>query len=545
MTSQPTSDGAPYLWGDDRPTPTDAPRVMVYPEGPTRPGRITTPQGDLRFINLRGPLPRCAADYGERMASAMRRGGIEALSRYPIRAIGRTRASSLKVTIARGTKRSVIDRARRRFDGEWTDALSALARGAAVDEEVILETHMLPQTLGWLEATWSRLPGASGPLGLMGRGSCGEVVARTAGHGLLFGKNIDFPADAGTTRYTTAVAYHPDTGHSFVSVTTAGFVGAHHLAMNAMGVALSATPVMPSPFDHSGVPYGPGACEAMRSAADLDQAIAILRQWPHCMRWRYVLCEGDSGRCVCVELGPAGEVRTPLILQDAVTSPTTMIPALIQGRAAGPDALKRVVAAPSGITNILSVIFEPRQRRVWVAAGPAPKSRGWFIPLELTQRRELRPATALAPLCSDPEWWISPHGQAMNKYRQVAQRHVEGEGAEHLLFQIEHALALWPHDADLHVLCGLLAIKSERALRAQGALRRALDLEDRAERRAEIGTYLGWALELGGEERAARALYKQLRREGVLTRSLLNRFSRFSERQARRLDIDFRTATAR
>jgi hypothetical protein len=192
------------------------------------------------------------------------------------------------------------------------------------------------------------------------------------------------------------------------------------------------------------------------------------------------------------------------------------------------------------------VVFEPKNRRVWVAAGESPASRNWYIPfsLQAVDAHTGGPDPDALPFIVNRGWHHSAHGQAFELYRKACVRYWEGESDGRLLILIEHALALFPHEPNLHVLAGLLALRIGRAKRAEGAFRRALEQLTNRARRAEIGLFLAWALDLQGQRGAAKYLYKRILRDNAgdastRSRAKQGRWIKFTTSQAAALPLDF------
>ena len=539
------------------PTATEASLVAgIFPESSSRPGRITTAAGDLRFINLRGDLESCGRQLGQRMGEASRRGALPYYARFASAALAKTPAKFLRQTLSGATRQLVTRRMSRKLPAKHHRALAELAREIGMDEREILDAHLLPETLASVEIAWARTRAKHPLRTAIGPTPCSQIIRRDHDGGILHGRNLDFAGGNLWERYTTAAIYHPDDGLSYIAMTSAGFLGAGATAMNAAGLTLTARALGGTSLDLDGVPFGVASDAVMRGAPDIEAAIAILRDHPPVGGWRYTLTEGDTGKAVRFEISPHHQQRQTLSPDKQTPSSLTEVASWLavgdlqsdDGHSATPRTTLDRAAA--GVTTIGAVIFEPAARRAWIAAGSTPTPRGWFVPITLDGRRDGGPDLDVAPFCIDPEWPTSSEGKAFELYRQACFRHLDGERAEHTLIKIEHALAHKPEDPDLQILTGLLAIKSGREERAHGALRRAMELRlGDASRRSEVALYLAWALDLKNQRLGAKSLYKQLLSDQNTSRAIKNlarasRWRAFTAKDADAIEIDFYRASA-
>ncbi|MEC9442042.1 MAG: C45 family autoproteolytic acyltransferase/hydrolase [Myxococcota bacterium] len=543
-------DNQALIW----PVADEAPFIgSIFPEASAQPGRIATAAGDLRYINLRGDLEACARQLGQRTAEASRRGALPFYSQFVSAALAKTPARFLRQTLSRTTRQLVTRRMARRLPTTYRRALAELARELGMEERELLDAHLLPETLASVELAWSRARAKYPLRAAIGPTQCAQIVRLDQDGAILHGRNLDFAGGNLWERYTTAAIYHPDDGLSYVAITSAGFLGAGALAMNAAGLTIAAKPLGGTALDLDGIPFGVATEAVMRGATDIDAAIAILRDHPPVGGWRYTMTEGDTGRAMRFEISPHHQQRQLLALEKhAPCSREQVATWLANGDKQRETTRQTALLDPTaaGVTTIGAVIFEPAARRVWIAAGATPTPRGWFVPITLTDRNDGGPDLDVSPFCIDPEWPSSARGKAFELYRQACWRHLEGESAEHTLIKIEHALAHMPEDADLQILTGLLALKSNREERAHGALRRAMELRmDDGGRRAEVALYLAWALDLKGQRLAAKSLYKQLlgdknTLQEIKALARLSRWRPFDKGSAREIEIDFYRASA-
>lgn len=570
----------------------------LHPEGEEAPGQVVTPHGTLHFLNLRGSFEAMAAQMGERLAQPIQRGAIPFYADYIDTMLRRSpRLNGARGLAGWAAGRLATSRLKKNLPDELFRGLAAMARGAGLELDTVLRAKLMPETFLWLLGQLQRLPGSALTTGLEGApilSSTSTILRPPAANTLLHGRNLDFFGIGHWDAETTVAFYHPDDGMGYVSVASAGVLGGGITAMNAAGLTLSVHQHFHARLDLGGIPVGYAGDMAMRNAHNIEQAVAVLRDFPPVASWTYLLCEGDTGRAAIFEVGPGHEKlrfvdqslsvagytnqywgsdfrpappETPSIPERSRDARAGRLEAQlgawadVKNRSATPPDVARVLAdctdpvsgnlrvfgpCIANVNTVASVIFEPAQRRVWVAAGASPTPRNWYIPFGLKAQglHTGGPDLSAAPFIVARGWHLSAHGQAMELYRKACVRYWEGESDGRLLILIEHALALYPHEPNLHVLAGLLALRIGRARRAEGAFRRALEHFNDPARRAELGLYLAWALDLQGQRSASKFLYKRVFRDEAAdaltrTRAGRGRWSRLRAEQARKLPLDF------
>ncbi len=524
---------------------------MIYPEQDRRPGRITSPLGDLRYINVRGSFPAMAGTLGESMSEAMRRGALEKIAAGLHTTIATSSFSGLNTLLSATSERLITRRLERHLPPQVMRALTQLADASSVPLRTVLDAHLMPETLLWLKQTLAQPPLNRTLPELIESSS---LIIPHPTHPRL-GLNFHYLGANTWERYTTLTSYHSPRAHSFVAVTTAGLIGAGHCAMNSAGLVLTIHPLHIHGLNLQGAPLGMCTDAIMRQASSIEQALDIIAASTFMTPLGLTLMEGDTGRVVVVERSPQTTHthwfepdHAPLSYNHEPLTHTLRLHAIdpapctrhaMKQRLARQRTLRAAMSSQPGIEDLFSylsdmhseastqlpgmtaaqiahpgvlasVVFDPASRQVWVAAGKSPTSRGWFVPFTLQPGR-LMPCTTHTPHCVDPSWVQSPHGQALESYRQACYRIHEGESPKKLLLLLEHALALWPHDPGLHVACGLLAMRAKSLNRAIGSFERALELEQDATRRAEINLYMAMAIDLGPHTRGqAKTLYRKI-----------------------------------
>ncbi len=593
-TSRDASRKETHAW--NRSDPTDPPCV-VHPERANRPGRVTTPHGDLRFLNVRGSMADMGAQLGSRMSESIHAGPVPFFSTYLETVLRKNSPLARLSNMLRwATHRWVTGRLEESLPREFYEAAAALARAADLNVETLFKAYLMPETFLWVIGQYHKLLGTDRAPGLGSPPSfgCTSAVVRPPLAGTtLHGRNFDYFGVEHWDKHASVVFYHPDDGLDYVAVSSAGILGGGVTAMNAAGLTLVVHQHFVDEFDLDGVPIGCAGDAAMRHAHTLEEAVAILRDHPPVAGWTYVMTEGDTGRAAIYEVAPdhenfhiipssqdrfgysnlywgsdledlevdyypqyrranhARQTRVNECLSELADSGEDLGAKHIAGTLGDfvdPDSDRRRLFGPTlaNVNTVASVVFEPEHRRVWVAAGSSPTCRNWFIPFELNADGSHTggPDLTQTPFIVDRGWHQSAHGQAFELYRKAAHRFWAGESDSRLLILIEHALALFPREPNMHVLAGLLALRIGRAKRAEGAFRRALEQVTNPARRAEIGLFLAWALDLQKQRGAAKYLYKRILRDEACdgptrSRAKQGRWLRFTEKAAAKLPLDF------
>lgn len=557
----------------------------VYRDAPGVMGRVTTPLGDLNFSNLYGAPASMARQLGRHSAADIREGALPFLTKFMPDVV-----EALVPRMMAGAGSWLLEnwlygRLRQALPGEYLKVLRAYGEGSGYEVDQVVVGQML-----W--DIWALL--ARAPLSRVQK-----VAARTRRHSPLLGSlSMVLPTEkAGPLhlrwfdntsvdrwdRKTSVTFFHPDRGIPYVLVSSVGFLTGLPAGMNSAGLTLTIEPGGSGEVDLSGIPLGPAVHDILSQAHSIEEAAAILRQQPSMTPWRYVLSEGDTGRAAVYNSSQGGEKidlfdRPPF----GVTGADAQLPGGGIERIARWQRCRRQVVdeiikawSPRGndkvfdalqtitgpeneqfvipthplhsLSNVGAVVFEPAARRLWVAPGRAPVSRRWFVPMTLRSTDAKSGGgfdTRVRPIKPSGEWESQPGGRAMENLRHAYQLDLSGEDPERVLITLEYALALDSKRPAFHILAGLMALRSNRGKRAEGAFRKAINLLDDATHRAEVGVYLAWALDLQKRRKAARQLYSRLVTDPTVEPAVKEwarhgRRHRFRERHAQKLTIDF------
>ena len=561
----------------------------VYRDGPDSLGRVTTPLGDLRFANLYGRTTAMARQLGRRSSMDIREGSLQFLDHF----LGDIVDTLVPPAVLRlgqwATENWLTQRLLQGFPPDYLNTLRAFGEGTGVEDTSLLRSQLVWDLWGLSgHLSLQRLATASARFRshspLLGSAS---LVLPTDHDGPLHMRWLDNAAVDRWDRKTLVSFFHPDRGLSYVLVSSVGFFTGLPAGMNAAGLTLSVEPGQKGRTSLSGTPLGPAAHEILRSAHTLEEAAAILRQFPSMVPWRYVLTEGDTGRAAMLFTDATGVRRESFDQQAfAITAADPGVPrdqaerierwyrgrreavdiAVTRWRANNQDALFTALeemarplsssaALPGhplcGPSNVGALVFEPASRRFWVAAGRAPSGRRWFVPFTMRSASGSGGGVdrRVRPVKPGFDWDETHQARALENLRHAYRMFLNGEPPQRVLITLEYALALDSSRPAFHILAGLMALKTGRGQRAQGAFERAIQLLKDPGHRAEVGVYLAWALDLQGDRRAAKKLHHHLAKDPTAEKEILKwarrgQRRRFRESHAQKLQIDFVLATA-
>jgi hypothetical protein len=561
--------------------------VVHIAETATRPGQITTPQGELTYINVSGSIEEMAHQHGTRLRHKVQTGTIAFFSDYLLKVLANSPLHVAAYTLDWTSQKLLGQKLRKQVPAEFQRAIAALAAGAEINEEKVWQAYLMPEIFLWVVGTYHKLLGTRSAQGLGTPplfGCTSAIVVPPKGQTTLHGRNFDYFGIDYWDKNQVVAFHHPDVGLDYVSITSAGMIGGGITSMNSAGLTFAMHQHFPRELNLKGVPVGIAGDYVMRNAHTIDEAVAILRDFPPVAGWTYVMTEGDTGRAAVFEVAPglenlswidpkaahmgyanmywgaelkdvevdffpeyrrsneARQSRVNQCLRATSASPGPLDIAKILGDLNDPESGEERLLGPTivNVTTVASVVFEPEHRRVWVGAGRTPTCRGWFVPFSLNTGG---PDESLEPFMPFPGWHESPQGRAFESYRKAVAMAAAGEPDQAVLMQIEHALALDPDEPYLRVLAGLISLRLNRAERAEGAFRRALEGITRPDRRAEIQLYLAWAYDLLKRRSTAKHLYKEILStpdadDIVKKRAHYGKWFRFDAARAKKINVD-------
>ncbi len=578
-----------FRWSDD---PSNPPCSFV-PERALKPGFVATPYGELYFLNLHGSRVEMARQQGERFKDIANLGVIPFFRGYLEGVLSNSPVKRVAGVVDWATGAVIGERLKRNVPQEFAEAIGAFAEAAGLPERDIYQAYLMPETFLFILSTYHRILGTEVATGLGAPpmfGCTSAITVPPKSNTTLHGRNFDYFGVDAWDRYPTVVFHHPDQGHDYVSMSTAGLIGGGITSMNSAGLTLAVHQHHPNDYDLDGVPVGIAGDYAIQHASNIDEAVEIVKDFPPCAGWTYVMTEGDTGRAAIYEVAKGRDYfrevqpdeaamgyanvywgkelheaevefypefsRCNYARQDRVVqclrgdgARDVQDIAKIIGDLNDPESGKERLMGPTivNVTTVGSVVFEPEHRRVWVGAGRSPTCRGWYIPFTMSLPDSPDKGgvdTSVMPFVPFPGWHESPSGKAFEYYRKAMVQANDGEPDERLIVLVEHALALHSDEPYLRVLAGLISLRLGKGLRAEGAFQRALEKVERRDRRAEIQLFMAWAMDLQGSRSRAKKLYKDVSRNpdaDTITkqRAVKGRLVRFTAKDAAGINIDF------
>ncbi|HEV3260680.1 MAG TPA: C45 family peptidase, partial [Gemmataceae bacterium] len=219
---------------------------------------------------------------------------------------------------------------------------------------------------------------------------CSTLVVeakRSATHGLLFGRNLDFPTLGILQEYNLVTVYRPRGKHAFASVGFPGIIGCAS-GINDAGLALAANEIFSckdgSPrFDPKGTPITLCCRRILEECGTVAEAEKLLRTMKRATMVSLTVCDTKSGAvfevtpksvvvrrsvdgiCACTnhfrtkELATSTRCKRYPVLQQCRTLPRITLS----------DVAKKLDEVNQGPLTVQTMIFEPARRRLHLSIG--------------------------------------------------------------------------------------------------------------------------------------------------------------------------------
>ena len=228
---------------------------------------------------------------------------------------------------------------------------------------------------------------------------------------LYHGRVLDYAIDWGLQEHAVVVVVEPDGGIPHVNVTYAGFIGSV-TGMNAKSVSIGE--MGGAGQGHwNGIPMAFLVREALETANDLDEALAVFEKNPRTCPYFYVVADGKTNRAVGMEASwnvfmtvKPGEAHPllPNAVEDAVLlSAGDRYTELCRrakekhGQIDAEAALRLMDRGVAMKSNLHNVLFEPKSTKFWVANATAdeqPAAEQKYHAFQLTELLKRRPDAA-------------------------------------------------------------------------------------------------------------------------------------------------------
>lgn len=261
-------------------------------------------------------------------------------------------------------------------DGE-RDELEALARACGLTYEQCLVVHTFLDSVREV--------------------NCSTFVLQppaTEEGGLIFGRNLDFPGRGVAHTHTIVLVVRPEGGHAYAAVTWPGMNGVLS-GMNEHGLALAVMNVYNKEEALKGVPYIMLFRRILAGCRTFDEAVAVMKASPRTCGNNLMVVDAD-GKAGVIEFDHAKcEIREPK--EGAIIATNhhrlgpknqsfacprwfrlTQLEQTWHGRIGLDEAKKLLQAVPQGEMTLQSMIFLPKERRLYLAAGKLPATKGKF-----------------------------------------------------------------------------------------------------------------------------------------------------------------------
>lgn len=200
------------------------------------------------------------------------------------------------------------------------------------------------------------------------------------------GRNLDFPGLDIAERNSVVIVYHPKGRNAFAAVSWPGLVGVLS-GMNEHGLALANMEVLRTGRPVTGMPYVLLYRSLLENCRTVDEAIALLEKTPRQSANNLMLMDAAGNRAV-VEITPEKiavrkvDENQALIStnhqrgQDALTAGLCRRYDLLKSMSTqqfgsiNENSMEKMLAAVSqGRLTLQSMVFEPANRIIWLAAG--------------------------------------------------------------------------------------------------------------------------------------------------------------------------------
>lgn len=231
---------------------------------------------------------------------------------------------------------------------------------------------------------------------------------RNATGGVLFGRNLDYPSLGYIHEYTLVTVYRPTGKHAFVSVGFPGLVGVVS-GMNDAGLSVAVLEVYDAKkgephFDPKGVPYALCNRRLLEECTTIAEAKKLLESMPRTSLLnlavadrtgtavfevtprRVAMRSAENGVCTCTNHFCTEAVRPaePIDLFNSGTRLETLDRVRAGAARLGVEDLhKQLHAVNQGEETLQTMVFDPKNLRLYLAFGQRPSSAGALRELDL------------------------------------------------------------------------------------------------------------------------------------------------------------------
>lgn len=514
--------------------------------------------------------------HGRLLAQAIRRGPVPYFRDYLPRMLS-TGLGPGAQTAARLLQATVGRELIARFPAHLRVHLEALAAGAGLPLADFLRAFVLPDQFLWLVslANRARRPGVAPTLGCS---SALALATRTAGEGLLHGRNLDYMGVGYWDAEPAILFYTPEQGQPYVSLSAAGIPFGGITAMNAAGLTLAVHQHLSClNLKRGGVPIGIAGDAVMRRAESLAEAVRLLDDHPPTACWTYLIASAREQAVLVYETGGSATrwfiSRQPTLgytnfyldpelaaaethfypsqwrsnlgryqtLQQRLGQPQNLSAQDLAGLLGDAGGACRLAQPLAMLYTVSSAVMAPGRGLLYAAAGPAPVSRGHYWAFDLATGAPREDLAPLGPATED-----AAEAEAFAAYRRAYQSWFETGDSRAALQALELAATARPREALFAYMAALLALDLRLPDQAVHWLNKALGIgHAHAPRTAAFHLWRGRAHDLAGLRTAARQDYAAALAASPDPRVATGaRAGRRSPWRWRRLALDFNYADA-
>jgi len=482
-------------------------------------GRLERMAG-LNILHLQGSAYEMGLQHGLLLRSEIQDGIFDFYVNYLTRLLeGQLKRRSLGLLdyIKKFMQRNVLagrmfGRLMKNVPKHALEELHGIADGSGVPLERILKAYVTSDTLLYLVGrafTQRRriapaLMSACYPLASACTSIAAWGSASTDGR-MLHGRNLEFMGSGIWDRHPTVILFRPDEGMRYVSVTTAGVGTGGVTCANEAGLTAALHINTSREVSLDGVPMIWLLDHVIRNATSIEEAEKLVARHRAVAGFTLVLTDAKARRAATIEFSAERQVvrwgedgrlvQTNHYLdaehQDAELEVNTSIRAQTLGRFqraqelvdrhAGQIDVKRMIDFLSdhhdpylmrdrflGNTisqphNISSVVFQPEERRLWVAVGPSPTCHGKYFAVDYGADRQgdgwLHYYSGTGQ--SDPV-----QARAFQGYMEAYRKSLLGAPAEVISQDLEESCRLDPREPSYPFASGIYHLKMRRFAQA-------------------------------------------------------------------------------
>jgi hypothetical protein len=500
----------------------------------------------LHVLRIGGSDYEMGFQHGQILKEAIFEGAVPYFSVYLEKILRQGVGAQAAKTLKKGLDRWVGSQLVAGFPAHVKAHVRGLAEGSGMDESLIWQAFVLPDTFLWLSAQSQKMRKLEiAPQLAVQTLGCSSAVAygaATEQGQMLHARNLDYMGAHAWDKEAAVLFCEPEDGLKYLSVTSAGIPLGGVTAMNEAGLTLAVHQHIASPMVQlGGQPVGIVGDEVMRRAHTLDQARKILDAHHPNACWTYVIASAREKAVLCYEVtgtdrhwfvseaetfaytnmyfskrladtethmypsqwrsnqGRFQHIQT--YLEDRQGNLSAQDMAALLGDRVDPRCRLRTPLAM--LLTVSSVVFDPDQGIAWVGAGSVPTSTRPYYAFDLKQgcvREDLAPLKGRDVPASEE--------QAFACYTRGYLAYFDADDKQVALEELEAACQIQPREPIYAYITALVALSARKPELALHYLHRALEIgHPDPERVAAFYLWRGRAFDAAGLRSDARQDY--------------------------------------